>query len=110
MDKKDKSIPKPSHTHGGQVGAIAGELAGGVVGSIAGPAGVITGMIVGAAAGALVGEVLEQEANRAHVHDEELDDEIGVTHGNLGAARSVKPPPDPPLINPIVGNGEGLPA
>jgi outer membrane lipoprotein SlyB len=95
MDKKYTGVLKPSHTHGGEVGAIAGEVVGGVLGSAAGPVGAITGMIVGAAAGALVGEVLEREANRAHVHDEELDDEIGVTSGDLGAARSAKPPPVP---------------
>lgn len=95
MAKKTKKVkeasgtPHPSHTHGGEVGAIAGEVAGGVLGSAAGPAGAIAGMVMGAAAGALVGEVLDGESTRAHVHDEELDAEIGVSGGDLG---SVHPP------------------
>jgi outer membrane lipoprotein SlyB len=83
------SAPRTSHTHGGEVGAIAGEVAGGVLGSAAGPAGAIAGMVMGAAAGALVGEVLDRENVRAHGHDEELDAEIGVSRGDLG---SVRPP------------------
>jgi hypothetical protein len=84
--------PKPSHVHGEEAGAIAGEICGGLLGSAAGPPGAIAGMVIGAAAGALVGEVLDREAARAHVHDEELDEEIGVSSGNLGAA---KPAPRP---------------
>jgi phage tail tape-measure protein len=80
------AMRKPSHVHGGEAGAIAGEVAGGVLGSAAGPAGAVAGMVVGAAVGALVGEVLDHEATRAHVHDEELDEDIGVRGGNLGAA------------------------
>jgi hypothetical protein len=37
----------------------------------------------------LVGTVLEREVVRAHVHDEELDEQIGVSSGDLGA---VQPP------------------
>ena len=82
--------PPPPHTHGVEAGAIAGEVAGAVVGSIAGPPGAIAGMVLGAAAGAMVGKILDEEADRKSFHDEELDDVIGVTKGDLGA---VQPPP-----------------
>jgi phage tail tape-measure protein len=92
-DKAEKeTIPPPSHTHGAEVGAIAGEIAGGIVGSLAGPPGAVAGMVMGAAAGALAGKVLDEEAERTHVHDSELDDEIGVTLGDLGAPTLKHPP------------------
>jgi hypothetical protein len=47
-------------------------------------------MVMGAAAGALVGEVFERETVRAHVHDEELDAQIGVSGGDLGAVHPPK--------------------
>jgi outer membrane lipoprotein SlyB len=88
--KTEKPL-KPNHTHGEIAGAIAGEVVGGIVGSLAGPPGAVAGMVVGAAVGALAGEVLDQEAERSHIHDEDLDDEIGVTSGDLGAAKSRLP-------------------
>jgi uncharacterized membrane protein len=86
---------KPNHTHGEMTGVIAGEIVGAVVGSLAGPPGAVAGMLIGAAAGALAGEVVDQEAERAHVHDDELDDVIGVTHGDLGMV-AAKPPSKKP--------------
>jgi hypothetical protein len=49
-------------------------------------------MVMGAAVGALAGKVLDEEAERAHVHDGDLDDEIGVTSGSLGAPNLAHPP------------------
>lgn len=60
--------------------------------SAAGPVGTVAGMVVGAMAGALTGHVLEDEGRRARTHDEELDEAIGVTGGDLGAARADAPP------------------
>ncbi len=90
--KERDTNPPPSHTHGSDAGAIAGEIAGGLLGSIAGPPGAVAGMVIGAAAGALAGEVLDRDAQRAYAHDSDLDDEIGVTRGDLGS----RPPPPPP--------------
>jgi len=92
-ESPEESMIPPSHTHGREVGAIAGEIAGAIVGSIAGPAGTIAGLVLGAAAGALAGEAIEEEAERASYHDHELDDEIGVTKGDLGGRRTPLPPP-----------------
>jgi len=83
-EKKGKAL-KPNHTHGEIAGALAGEVVGGIVGSLAGPPGAVAGMVIGGAAGALAGKVIDQEAERGHIHDEELDEEIGVTGGDLGA-------------------------
>jgi uncharacterized membrane protein len=82
-EKKEKVV-KPNHTHGELAGALAGEMVGGLVGALAGPPGVIAGMVMGGAAGALAGKVMDQEAERGHIHDDELDDEIGVTGRDLG--------------------------
>jgi hypothetical protein len=78
------------HTHGGEAGAIAGEVVGALIGSMAGPPGLFAGMVFGAFAGALAGRVIDQEAERARLHDDELDEEIGVTKGDLG--RPTLPP------------------
>jgi len=89
--KRKQRIPTHSVTHGADAGTIAGELVGAIVGSAAGPAGAVAGMVAGAMAGALAGRVLEDEARRAEVHDAQLDNAIGVTGGDLGAA-----PPNAP--------------
>jgi hypothetical protein len=47
-------------------------------------------MILGAAAGALAGEVMDEEAKRVSRHEGELDEEIGVTGGDLGRPASSK--------------------
>jgi hypothetical protein len=48
-------------------------------------------MILGAAAGALTGEVMDDQAKRNSRHDGELDDEIGVTCGDLGRPAPAAP-------------------
>jgi outer membrane lipoprotein SlyB len=85
--KKDKPWLK-SHVVGApEAGAIAGEIAGAVIGSAAGPLGAVAGMVIGAVAGAVAGEEMAEESDRASKHDKELDDEIGVTKGDLGAVQ-----------------------
>lgn len=79
--------PPPSHRHGEEAGAIAGEVLGAIVGSGAGPAGAVAGMVIGAAAGAIAGKVIDEDAERAHQHDDQLDEVIGVTKGSLGTPR-----------------------
>jgi hypothetical protein len=91
-ENPEESVIPPAHTHGREFGAIAGEIAGAVVGSIAGPPGTLAGLVLGAAAGALAGEAIDEEAERASYHDHELDDEIGVTKGDLGGRRTPLPP------------------
>jgi hypothetical protein len=90
MSRKDETRAHRIHRpliHASEAGAIAGEATGAVVGSIAGPPGVIVGMVIGAAAGSLAASAIAKEEHRHAVHDEELDKEIGVVGGDLGAAR-----------------------
>jgi phage tail tape-measure protein len=72
--------------------AASGTAAGAAVGSVAGPVGAVAGAIVGGVIGAAAGAVLEQENERAHQHDEHLDEDIGVYDGQLGAASPDAPP------------------
>jgi phage tail tape-measure protein len=84
-----RTLPTPpaSHTHGEQTGAIAGEIVGATLGAAAGVPGALAGMVLGGVAGALAGKALDSEAERTHVHDEELDKEIGVSGGDMGAVQ-----------------------
>jgi outer membrane lipoprotein SlyB len=108
VEKPGKSWIKPHVTAAG-AGAIAGEIAGAVVGSVAGPVGTIAGMVIGAAAGAIAGEELGAESERAHQHDEKLDQDIGVIGGDLGAVQPGGPPrrgsPSPASLGLSRGGG-----
>ena len=90
MSKTERSSTPKHHT--GEAAAIAGEIAGAVIGSAAGPVGMVAGMVVGAVAGAIVGKGMEANEERVRAHDEELDEEIGVTGGDMGSI-----PPRPPV-------------
>jgi len=70
--------------------ALAGATGGAAVGAMGGPPGIILGGALGAAAGLLAGSVLDIEEQRASMHDHELDDEIGVTKGDLGAREAAR--------------------
>ncbi|HEY3820114.1 MAG TPA: hypothetical protein VGL81_23280 [Polyangiaceae bacterium] len=88
MSKIEQASALAEHKHHtGEVATIAGEIAGAVLGSAAGPAGVVAGMVIGALAGALTGEGLEAEAERARRHDEDLDEALGITKGDVGAVQ-----------------------
>jgi len=47
-------------------------------------------MVIGAAAGAMVGKIIDEEEERKSFHDGALDEEIGVTKGDLGAVHPAK--------------------
>lgn len=72
------------------VGTVSGAVTGAFAGMIAGPAGMIVGGAIGAALGTAAGEVLDRESHRNEHHERELDDEIGVTSGDLGAREAVR--------------------
>ena len=71
--------------------AAAASLTGATIGIIAGPAGVVAGAIIGSIVGAAAGVMLADSNSRRWHHDEDLDYDIGVFDGTLGAA-----PPDAP--------------
>jgi hypothetical protein len=73
-------------------GMVAGVVAGAAVGAIAGPAGVVVGGVLGGVTGAAAGGAIANDAERRHAHAHDVDREIGVTGGDIGAASSNQPP------------------
>ena len=73
-------------------GAASGAMVGAVLGAMAGPPGMVAGALLGAAAGALAVEAMETESERRAKHTTELDEEIGVIGGDLGAPNLRHPP------------------
>jgi len=73
-------------------GGASGALAGAAFGAVAGPPGIVAGAIVGGVAGAITGAALDQEASRQAARTRELDVEIGVDDGELGAPNLAHPP------------------
>jgi|SRR5580698_3831162 hypothetical protein len=73
-------------------GGLSGAVAGAVLGAAAGPPGVVAGAILGGVAGALGGAVLDAESSRQAAHTRELDEEIGVVGGEIGAPNLKHPP------------------
>jgi phage tail tape-measure protein len=73
-------------------GAASVALVGAVVGAAAGPAGAVAGALIGGLAGAVVGAVLDEEASKRTARTRELDAEIGVTGGDIGAPNLKHPP------------------
>ena len=75
-----------------EIVAASGTVAGAVFGTVAGPVGTVAGAILGGVVGAGAGALLEDQSARKHAHEEELDEDIGVYDGTLGAARPDAPP------------------
>jgi hypothetical protein len=80
------------HPHGIAAGAAGGAAAGAALGAIAGPPGMIVGALIGGAAGAAAGMAVDRGEAEASVEDAKLDEEIGVTDGDLGAPNLKHPP------------------
>jgi hypothetical protein len=74
-------------------GGASGAVVGAIVGASAGPPGMVAGAIIGGVAGALAGKVLDQESAASEQRTRELDEEIGVSGGDLGAPNLKHPPP-----------------
>jgi hypothetical protein len=73
-------------------GGASVALVGALVGVAAGPPGMIAGAILGGVAGALAGGVADDDASRQASHTRKLDEEIGVSGGDLGAPNLTHPP------------------
>lgn len=73
-------------------GGAGGALAGGVIGAVAGPPGALAGAIIGGVAGALAGAALDSTSVRKSARTRELDAQIGVSGGELGAPNLAHPP------------------
>ncbi len=95
--KKKKSTSKGGKTEHRHLahdaeGAASGAVAGAILGIAAGPPGMVAGAIMGAAAGAMAAEALEKDGEQTAAHTRELDEEIGVIGGDLGAPNLKHPP------------------
>jgi phage tail tape-measure protein len=84
-------LPANEHVTAEAVG-LAGAVAGALVGAVAGPIGAVAGAAVGAVAGAASGAAAEELAHVKEVHDEALDEEIGVRGGTLGSIYATTEP------------------
>lgn len=73
-------------------GGASGALAGAVLGAAAGPPGIVAGALIGSIAGALTGKALDTESSRQTARTRELDAQIGVSEGELGAPNLKHPP------------------
>ena len=84
----------PGHMHIlRDASVLSGAVAGAAIGAIAGPVGAIAGGLVGTAIGAIAGQALDEKEVEDAEHDQQLDRDIGVTEGDLGAASPDQPPP-----------------
>ncbi len=90
--KKAKGEKKNAHVKREAEGVASGAAAGAVLGAGAGPVGMVAGALIGGAAGAVAASALEKEAARRVAHARKLDEQIGVTGGDLGAPNLKHPP------------------
>jgi phage tail tape-measure protein len=88
--RSDKAV-KGRIAHEAEGGA-SGALAGGVFGAAAGPVGAAAGAVLGGVAGAIIGAGLDEGASRQAARTRELDAELGVSEGELGAPNLEHPP------------------
>lgn len=88
-DDEKSAVPKEQYAIL-EAAALAGAASGAAVGALAGPPGMIIGGTIGTAVGMLAGSVLDEAGQRSEAHERELDDAIGVTHGDLGARDEAK--------------------
>ena len=74
------------------VGGGVGALSGAALGAMGGPPGVVAGAVIGSVAGALASWALEADAVERAAKDEKLDQEIGVSGGDIGVECLEHPP------------------
>lgn len=79
------------HEHEAE-GGVAGALAGAAMGAVAGPPGAAAGAVIGGIVGAMAAAALERDSVARAAVDRELDEEIGVSGGDLGAPNLEHPP------------------
>jgi hypothetical protein len=71
---------------------LAGAAAGAAMGVLAGPAGAVAGAVIGGMIAAVAGAALHEEHTYENAEDAQLDRDIGVFGGDIGAAA-----PDAPM-------------
>jgi hypothetical protein len=90
-------------------GAASGAVAGAVFGAIAGPPGMVAGAVIGAVAGAIAASALDTSAEQAAERTRELDEEIGVSGGDMGAPNLKHPPAKVGAYSAAVAGGGEMP-
>jgi hypothetical protein len=73
-------------------GAVAGATVGATLGAMAGPPGIAAGAAIGAVAGAMAESAVGRARDKTAKDDAQLDAEIGVSGGDLGAPNLLHPP------------------
>ena len=91
MKRKKSKVGRQRIAHEAE-GVAAGALAGAALGSAAGPPGIAAGAVIGGLAGVISGAVLDSESSRRASRSRELDAQIGVIGGDLGAPNLKHPP------------------
>lgn len=91
-DRRDGIVVPHRPPREADAAMTVGTLAGAAVGGFAGPPGVVVGSILGALAGIVAGATLQEDDERRAEDEATLDDAIGVTSGDLGAADPSAPP------------------
>jgi hypothetical protein len=91
-DKVSRTRAAAQHLAHEAEGGGAGALAGAIVGAAAGPPGIVAGAIIGGIAGTVAGAVLDAESLRQAARTGELDSQIGVMDGEIGAPNLEHPP------------------
>lgn len=94
------------HEHEAEAG-LAGALAGAAMGGIGGPPGAAAGAVIGGIVGAMAAGVAEKNSAYRAMIDRELDAEIGVSRGDVGAPNVKHPPPKAGLYS-SASSGAGL--
>jgi hypothetical protein len=87
-NRPEKPLPPLYPSHEEEVITVAGAVAGATTGALAGPPGMAAGAAIGAAIGMVIGHALDREDERKHRRNETLDEEIGITSGDMGAPPS----------------------
>ena len=103
VPRRQSSVP-PFHRREAEAGAVVGAIAGAAIGAVAGPPGIFAGTAIGAAIGAAAGAALDANDAWQDRRDSELDEDIGVAGGDIGAA----PPNQPPArVGHVLGRIRG---
>jgi len=88
---RDARAASSRHEHEAEA-SVGGALAGAALGAFGGPAGAAAGAVIGGIVGAVAAGVAEKNSADHAARDGELDAEIGVSGGDLGAPNLEHPP------------------
>jgi len=91
-DTRPAGVPVPWAGAPAACGAVLGALGGIALGVLLGPAGILVGGLLGAIGGAGIGDALGKIQEHRTIHEELVDEELGVIDGNVGVASPDQPP------------------